>query len=55
MVSQLQLKLNGVYIPRFRNLDASTKKENLTIDEMKISVDDLLKLNNKWFHNYNSN
>ena len=33
----------------------STKKENLTIDEMKISVDDLLKLNNKWFHNYNSN
>ena len=33
----------------------STKKENLTIDDMKISVDDLLKLNNKWFHNYNSN
>ena len=33
----------------------STKKENLTIDEMKISVDDLLKLNNKWFHNYNLN
>ena len=33
----------------------STKKENLTIDEMKISVDALLKLNNKWFHNYNSN
>jgi phosphoribosylformylglycinamidine synthase subunit PurL len=33
----------------------STKKENLTIDDMKISVNDLLKLNNKWFHNYNLN
>ncbi|MDA0996221.1 MAG: phosphoribosylformylglycinamidine synthase subunit PurL [Proteobacteria bacterium] len=33
----------------------STKAENLTIDDMKITVEDMLTLNNKWFHNYNSN
>ncbi len=33
----------------------STKAENLTIDDMKITVEDMLILNNKWFHNYNSN
>ena len=33
----------------------TTKAENLTIDDMKITVDDMLTLNNKWFHNYNSN
>ena len=33
----------------------TTKAENLTIDDMKITVDDMLILNNKWFHNYNSN
>ena len=33
----------------------STKTENLTIDDIKITVEDMLTLNNKWFHNYNSN
>ena len=33
----------------------STKAENLTIDDIKITVEDMLTLNNKWFHNYNSN
>ena len=33
----------------------TTKAENLTIDDMKITVEDMLTLNNKWFHNYNSN
>ena len=33
----------------------TTKAENLTIDDMKITVEDMLTLNNKWFHKYNSN
>ena len=33
----------------------TTNLEQFTIDEIKISVDDMIKLNNNWFYNYNSN
>jgi phosphoribosylformylglycinamidine synthase II len=33
----------------------STNLEQFAIDEMKISVDEMIKLNNNWFYNYNSN
>ena len=33
----------------------STNLEQFTIDEIKISVDEMIKLNNNWFYNYNSN
>ena len=31
-----------------------TRQEHLVVDETKISVAEMLKLNNNWFHNYNS-
>ncbi len=31
-----------------------TQKDHLEIDEIKISIDNMLELNNKWFINYNS-
>ncbi len=31
-----------------------TQKQNLEIDEMKISIESMLQLNNKWFKEYNS-
>ena len=33
----------------------STNLEQFAIDEIKISVDEMIKLNNNWFYNYNSN
>jgi phosphoribosylformylglycinamidine synthase II len=33
----------------------TTNLEQFAIDEIKISVDDMIKLNNNWFYNYNSN
>ena len=33
----------------------STNLEQFVIDEIKISVDEMIKLNNNWFYNYNSN
>jgi len=33
----------------------TTNLEQFAIDEIKISVDEMIKLNNNWFYNYNSN
>lgn len=33
----------------------STNLEQFAIDEIKISVDEMIKLNNNWFYNYNAN
>ena len=33
----------------------STNLEQFAIDEIKISVDEIIKLNNNWFYNYNAN
>ena len=33
----------------------STNLEQFAIDEIKISVDEMIKLNNNWFYNYNLN
>jgi len=42
----------------FNNIDyldiGITQKDHFEIDEMKISIDNMLELNNKWFINYNS-